>query len=219
MTPADSAAVLVIHGLWLTGIEYTALRHRLQARLHLPCEQFSYSSVGQAFEENLDALASALAGFGSKTAHIVAHSLGGILTVAVLQARRPANVGRVVLLGSPLTGSAVARTVHEWPFLRGMLGGATDALITPPVTEVPDGYEVGAIAGSRGAGLGRVVGGLETPHDGTVAVAETRLPGLADHVTLDVGHMGMLVSRATARLAAGFIADGSFGEARPRVSS
>ena len=43
-----------------------------------------------------------------------------------------------------------------------------------------------------------------------MAVAETRLPGLADHVVIDASHSGLLVSAEAARLAVGFLRDGRF---------
>jgi hypothetical protein len=66
------------------------------------------------------------------------------------------------------------------------------------------------IAGVRPVGLGRLVGGLEPPHDGTVAVAETRVDGLADHVCLPVTHTGMLIAPGVAAHAARFLLTGGF---------
>jgi hypothetical protein len=67
------------------------------------------------------------------------------------------------------------------------------------------------IAGSRPLGLGRLFGRFEGPHDGTVAVAETRLPGLAAHALIRSSHSGLIVSPEAAELAARFLATGGFG--------
>ena len=50
------------------------------------------------------------------------------------------------------------------------------------------------IAGRTPLGLGAVLGHFEGEHDGTVAVEETRLPGLTDHCVVETNHTGLLFS-------------------------
>ena len=58
------------------------------------------------------------------------------------------------------------------------------------------------IAGTRPRGLGGLVARFDEPHDGTVAVRETRAPGLADHLLLPASHTGLMFSAdAVARAA------------------
>jgi hypothetical protein len=59
-------------------------------------------------------------------------------------------------------------------------------------------------------GLGALFAGFSGEHDGTVAVAETRLPGLTDHVVVAASHSGLLFSAAAAQQAIAFLRDGSF---------
>ncbi len=47
-------------------------------------------------------------------------------------------------------------------------------------------------------------------HDGTVSVAETRHPGLTDHVALPTTHTGMIFSPMVARQAIHFLDRGRF---------
>ena len=70
--------------------------------------------------------------------------------------------------------------------------------------------EVGVIAGHVPHGLGALFGHFEADHDGTVAVAETRLEGLADHVVIAASHSGLLFSAEAASQAAAFLRDGHF---------
>jgi hypothetical protein len=70
--------------------------------------------------------------------------------------------------------------------------------------------EIGLIAGSRSAGLGRLFADLPQPNDGTVAVDETHLPGANAHLVLDVSHLGMLWSQPVAGAAGRFLARGAF---------
>jgi hypothetical protein len=69
------------------------------------------------------------------------------------------------------------------------------------------------IAGRAPIGLGAVLAHIEGEHDGTVAVEETRLPGLRDHCVVDTSHTGLLFSADVAQSSGRFLRHGSF--ARP----
>ena len=70
--------------------------------------------------------------------------------------------------------------------------------------------EVGVIAGRLPLGLGAMLGHLQGEHDGTVAVAETRLPGLADHCVVESNHVGLLFSAEVAQRVECFLHAGHF---------
>ena len=84
------------------------------------------------------------------------------------------------------------------------------------------GRELGVIAGDRAAGMGRLLGAMEEPSDGTVAVSETELPGATDSLRLHVSHSGMVFSREVARQVAAFLRAGRFdhgpGHVEPSAS-
>ena len=69
---------------------------------------------------------------------------------------------------------------------------------------------VGAIAGRLPFGLGFAMGSLTSPHDGTVSVAETELPGLTDHCIVPATHTGLLFSEEAAGQAISFLRDARF---------
>lgn len=75
---------------------------------------------------------------------------------------------------------------------------------------MPLAIEIGAIAGTRRLGVGMAFARLDNPNDGVVTVAETRLPGLADHLVLPVSHSGMLFSARVAREVCAFLRAGRF---------
>ena len=74
---------------------------------------------------------------------------------------------------------------------------------------------LGVVAGSQSLGLGRLVGSLPAPNDGTVAVAETRLDGATDMVVLPVSHVGLLLSEAVVAATACFLDHGAFSATGP----
>jgi hypothetical protein len=59
-------------------------------------------------------------------------------------------------------------------------------------------------------GLGRMFGRFDGLNDGTVAVWETRLPGLSEHIVLPVSHTGLIFDAKVARMAADFLEVGYF---------
>jgi pimeloyl-ACP methyl ester carboxylesterase len=171
---------------------------------------FRYPSTQASLDEVTDALARRLRTFDG-TVHLVAHSLGGVVALETLARERDLPPGRVVLLGSPVQGSRAARAVAAWsvgPQILGTLAVAQLARAEGRRWNLP--REIGLIAGSRSAGLGRLFAELPQPNDGTVAVDETRLPGANAHVVLDVSHLGMLWSLPVAGAVGRFLARGSF---------
>jgi hypothetical protein len=70
--------------------------------------------------------------------------------------------------------------------------------------------EIGMVAGRVPIGLGAMLAHMEGDHDGTVAVAETQLPGLADHCVVETSHTGLLLSADAARQVVHFLREGRF---------
>ena len=99
-------------------------------------------------------------------------------------------------------GSRAARSIGNWSFGPQLLGALAVAELCRPCERRWDQErEIGLIAGTRSAGLGRLFSDLPQPNDGTICVEETRLPGATAHCVLDVSHTGMLFSLAVARSA------------------
>jgi hypothetical protein len=94
-----------------------------------------------------------------------------------------------------------------------MLGRTLNDWMRMPRPSIPNGVELGVIAGNVPFGLGRLVTRLPKPNDGVVRVEETRVPGAKDVIVLRINHTGLLVSPAVARAACAFLRNGSFGHA------
>jgi pimeloyl-ACP methyl ester carboxylesterase len=149
---------------------------------------------------------------GAERVHLVGHSLGGILALEATRRMRDLPRGHIVCLGPPLKGSSVARLLAHFPGGRLLLGSSRNALVAG-VEQWDGSRPVGVVAGQMPFGLGVTIGALTAPHDGTVAVEETRLGGLADHCTVDATHTGLLFSSDVADLTIAFLRKGRF-EAR-----
>lgn len=201
--------VLLIHGLWLRGLTLGPLGRRLRAAGFQP-QAIDYSSVlhgpERAAREVLQRLEASKAPI-----HLVGHSLGGLVALRALSMSGEQTVGRVVCLGSPLCGSTAARGLGRFP-LAPRLMGRSRRLLCEGIGSCEGRVEVGSIAGTRAMGLGHYFGHIQGPSDGTVAVEETRVPGLADHCTVHASHTGLILSREAARLTVAFLREGRFGD-------
>lgn len=205
--PAEHA--ILLHGVWMRGFSLLALRRRLEASGY-STELFEYASVVGGPEPGIARLMRRMQAATAPRVHLVGHSLGGLVALqAVRRGGEELPPGRVVCLGSPLRGSGTARGVAKLPGGSYLLGKSLDLLRTG-LERWNGERDVGVVAGSLPIGLGRVIGGLQAPHDGTVGVDETRLEGIADHRELPVTHTGLLFSAAAAQLTAGFLRDGRF---------
>jgi pimeloyl-ACP methyl ester carboxylesterase len=204
-------AVVVAHGLWMTGAETWLLRRRLARQGFVPY-LFRYHTVGEGLAANADAMAEFIRNLAERPVHIVGYSLGGVVALEMMQRHGISGVGRVVCVGSPLKGSATGR------MLVGKLGGKR--LVGKSILELNargglgpwqhSSVEVGVIAGSLPAGIGRAIGALGRASDGTVAVDETRLQGAADHVVRPQTHTSLLFSAAVAADIVHFLKHGRF---------
>jgi len=198
----------MVHGLWFGPWSLALLSRRLR-RAGFQTTSFRYRSTRASLEQHAGALRSFLGVRRDGELHFVAHSLGGLVTLQMLAERGDLPPGRVVLLGSPLQGSRVARKSVAVPG-NGLLLGAARPGLESGYAGHAAGRDIGMIAGSRSLGLGLLLGGLGEAGDGTVAVSETRSGVLRDHRILPVTHTGMLFSREVAREVVHFLRAGNF---------
>jgi pimeloyl-ACP methyl ester carboxylesterase len=193
-----------------------ALQRRLEAG-GFRVRPFGYPSVKRSLEANAAALASFLEHSPGDIVHLVAHSLGGVVIRAMLERGIPARLGRVVLLGSPLRGSRIGARVTRLPGGRRLIGRSIiDLNARGGFDEWVPGVPAGAIAGRIPFGTGWLVGGIFEANDGTVAVSETRVPGLSDHIVLPVTHFALPWSRRVSTQVQHFLEHGRFRHAAPR---
>jgi pimeloyl-ACP methyl ester carboxylesterase len=203
-------AVVLIHGIWMTGLELLPLARRLKRSGYAP-HIFRYRSVSRSPDSNAKRLDEYLRSLHADTIHLIGHSLGGILLLHLFDRFPDQKPGRILMLGSPIRGSSVARSIARSPLAsrillrktvdRALLGGAPDWRSERPLA---------MIAGSLGVGAGRLlVPELPEPHDGTVAVAETLAPGISAHLCLPSSHFSMLWSASVARRISAYLKTGT----------
>ncbi len=203
-------AAVFIHGIWLSGMEMALLRRRIRARGYR-CHQFRYHSILQTPAENARRLDGFLAQIDADVIHLVAHSLGGIVVLHLFDLNPFQKPGRVVMLASPVAGSALARRLSRGGWLRGLLGRSTERGVLGDAPRWKGRRELGMVAGTRGFGMGKLLfGGVAHPNDGTVAVAETAREESLLRLHVPYSHFGMLFAAPVARAVANFLTSGDF---------
>ena len=206
MEPKSSpATVILVHGLWMNGLELRWLGRRLERCGFKVC-YFRYSS----WCGSLDGAAQELRRFagrqGGEELHLPGHSLGGVVIATMLEQGDLANQGRIVLLGSPQQGSGAASALERRRAGRFILGPpAGEGLVRrrPASLAGRAGRDLLVVACTLSFGFGRFLG-VAVPNDGTVAVVETEVPG-ARQTLVRASHMGMLFSTAVADAVSGFL--------------
>lgn len=141
--------------------------------------------------------------------------MGGLVLRALLKRHRPADLGRVVMLGTPHSGSELADLLFRLRLNRVILNQSGDLLrMTRPAAMqamlgAPD-YPLGLIAGNRAfvPKLPDLI--FRAAHDGKVSVAAPHLEGATDHLVMPVAHTTMLYDAVVAKQIVHFLHRGQF---------
>jgi pimeloyl-ACP methyl ester carboxylesterase len=201
--------VVLVHGVLMNGLELSLLVRRVRHCGFGPVV-FDYPSRHRSVGQNAQALVAFIEGLQAPVVHLVGHSLGGLVILRALAMHPDLPPGRVVLLGSPVRGSGVARRLQRVPWGRWLLGRSVEGGLLDAVPDWDGRRELGIIAGRLPLGVGRLLGGLSGAHDGTVAVAETQLDGVCATVVLETNHTGLVFSRSAAERVCRFLRQGHF---------
>ncbi len=211
----DIQTVVLLHGIWSHGVGMFPIRRQLEREYGVRVLTFNYPSVTETLDSNARALKRFINHAGVDAVHLIGHSLGGVVALRMLANDPDMPPGRLVCMGSPLTGSRAAEFLkaQDWA---GMLLGSTlpEGVLKESANEwgshVCETREVGIIAGNVPLGFGAIVAGFSGPSDGMVAVAETRLDGARDHLVMPYSHRGMALSSRVADQAWAFLKRGEF---------
>ena len=215
--PGDTSAretVILLHGLARTDRSMRTLATHL-SEAGFEVHNLHYASTDHAPDELVADLHAQVAGCCSDAVrlHFVTHSLGGILTRALLAEHPIANLGRVVMLAPPNHGSELADALADSSWFEAAFGPTAVQLGTGPDSfpnRLPlPSYELGVIAGTRSV---NPLSGFWIPgeSDGTVSVESTQLSGMSDFITLPVSHTFIMSSESTANHVVEFLRKGRF---------
>jgi pimeloyl-ACP methyl ester carboxylesterase len=213
---ASAATVVLVHGAIVNGWEMAMLRRRLRGAGYVT-RQFYYDSRRAGLEENTERLRKFVADAPGETLHLVGHSMGGVLMRRLFEQTPDPRPGRLVAIGSPFLDCWVGRRYFQHVGPRWIGKTVHDHLEAERDPVWRGARELGVLAGTFPLGVGSLLPGLPRPSDGVVLLEETRLGGVAGHVTHRLNHFGMLASRRCAAEIARFLATGAFEERGPAL--
>lgn len=210
----DGDAVVVLHGIARSASSMQTLADRLEKR-GFDVLNVDYASTTYVLEDLVEKIHPEIELFlkdKTKKVHFVGYSMGGLLARAYLAKYKPAQMGRLVMLGTPNHGSEVANFLRgNWAY-RKVYGPAGQELTTDndylKKMGKPD-YDFGVIAGDRSIdpASSYIIPGVD---DGKVSVASTHLAGEKDHIILHTNHLAMPQNFAVAVETAHFLTYGFF---------
>lgn len=177
--------LLLVHGFACNAGAWRWLLPRLFAAGFRPIRAVNLEPVTADIEVLARQLGRDIAEFhraqGGAAITLVAHSMGGLVCRATLRDLDPRMVRRLVTIGTPHHGAAIARLLSCAP-VRQMRTDSTwlAALNTARQAPVP-------------------IVSFYSQHDNFIAPAgSSGLPGAEDHALSGLGHFGLLVSRRAA---------------------
>jgi pimeloyl-ACP methyl ester carboxylesterase len=204
-----SEQVVLVPGLWMNRITMWPLGWRMRDCGFQPAV-FTYRTVRDELREQARQLVQFIKRLDSERLHLVGHSLGGRVILESLRQHTDSRIRRAVLLGSPIKGSVAGRAFGRTSLGRRMIGQTAPLWEAQAIPQVPEGVEVGIIAGELPVGLGRLFADIPAPHDGVVSLEETNLAGCKDAICLRINHLGMIYSLPVARQICAFLHHGRF---------
>jgi triacylglycerol lipase len=206
--------VVLLHGLARGRGSMERLGARLRAQ---DFETWSHTYPSRKHE--ITYLAAALTELlveraGDRPLHAITHSMGGVVVRHLHDPRL--RWERIVMLAPPNQGSRLAAGLVRNPLFRWFYGPAAAELADASRWPAPPA-PFAVIAGTRQRALTNVTSwtigrrfAAGVANDGTVAVEETKLAGMAAFAEVDATHTWIMNSPATLRLATAFLRTGRF---------
>lgn len=216
---ASEPFVVLTHGLHQNALYMEFLAKKLQIKGFHPFK-FDYDSLGETLDQHSDNLNNWLEKNHDPNIAInmVGHSLGGLVIRDFIARYSQWEIGRCVTLGTPHIGSIKAKYIKD--LIPPLIGKSYEKSLDGNIAPLKEGVCMGVITGNVPNNFSQVVlmyheyqANLtldEREHDGAVFVYETQLPNAADHITLPVSHMEMLVDDSVAYQTAYFLKYGKF---------
>lgn len=189
--------VLLAHGLGRTPASLLLLHRALKRAGHQPT-QFAYFAFAESYVNIRKRLAERLRRLAqdAEPVALIGHSLGGLLMRDALADVPGLRVHRLIMLGTPNRAPRRAQRVESWLPFRVFARSSGTLLASPSAFDriAPPKVPYTIIAGTGGYRWLSSPFGAE-PHDGVVAVDETRIRDTDEPVLLNVAHTFMMNDR------------------------
>jgi len=148
-----------------------------------------------------------------KKIHFVTHSMGGLILRQYLKNNQPENLGRIVMIAPPNSGSELADFLNNSKITELLLGPAISELSTKTQTSAPridiPNIEIGIIAGTKNQNpiTGLIIQG---ENDGKVSIENTKLENMSDFIKVPLMHTFMTDDETVQQYTLNFLQNGKF---------
>lgn len=194
--------IVFIHGIAAPRFVFLYLKWFL-SRNGFSSQIFGYRSVFKTIPIHADKFIETLKRLDKDPTigefHIVAHSMGGIVTRQALLEFRPRKLRRFLMLATPNEGSAAARKMSASIFR-----------FSKTLKQISD--EEGSYVRELGFPDGVEVGAIHANVDRVVTQQSSRPTPEAPFLEIASGHNDLLIRPATAKAAMQFLQNGNFGD-------
>jgi esterase/lipase len=209
--------VIMLHGILRSNVDMSLICHNFKKNGYATLN-ILYPSREQALEELSNFVHQKIMTCVDYTPqtklNFVTHSMGGLIARYYIAQQRPENLGKVVMLSPPNSGSEFADWLSEAdvlaPLFKRIFGPAGGQLRTDyEHIDTQINYPLGIIAGSKSINpLAPWV--LAGEHDGIVPVERTKIKGMSDHIVIPATHSFMMFNNEVIGQALHFIKNGHF---------
>jgi pimeloyl-ACP methyl ester carboxylesterase len=213
--PMRGKAVIVVHGIVRSSKSFARMRKVLEEDGYLVVG-FDYPSTRVSIEQSAEYLSQVIESLaGVEELNFVVHSMGGLLVRTYLREHADPRIKRMVMLGVPNLGANMANLVQTNPLFKWIYGPAGQQLVQDAegyIASLPTPeFEFAVVAGARGTpdGWNPLISGDD---DGTVEVANTRLPGAADFMTVPQLHSFLMDNPDVIAATRRFLSSGALRE-------
>ena len=205
--------VLLLHGVLMNSVEMLYLKYQLEKQ-NFTVHSLSYQSVRYSIAENTQRLHAEISTIDCDNLHIVAHSLGGVMAMHLLEQYPELPIKRIVMLGTPISGSYAAEKISRWSIIGRLLTNSMAKGLDGNHNFKANEHEIGMIAGSIKSpiGLGLLLGKLPEENDGTVLLSETKHPAVSEHLIVNKSHTGLIFSKMVCDLVTNYLRTGHFSK-------
>lgn len=207
--PDKDQVTVLVHGIWMQGVVMKVMGRMLENR-GFRTHSVSYDFLKNSPEENAQALFDEIGQIGARRVNLVGHSLGGIVILHLLHRFPDLPVDSIVLIGSPVQGSHVARRLYDSALLRPLLGRSVEEGLLGGAPEFSRDRPLGIITGSGKMGITALFYPAGGSSDGVVRESETLIESATDRISLPLSHSTMIFSRKCCDCVASFLTTGRF---------
>jgi triacylglycerol lipase len=133
--------------------------------------------------------------------HFIGYSMGGVVARYIVENIKPRNLGKVIFIASPISGSEIAEFLNHYSISKKIFGPAITDLaknskLMSKMCKHVD-YEVGVLAGNLSVNFITSLFIFAGESDGTVSLESTKISGMKDYHVMKYPHFFMIRNTRT----------------------